>query len=128
MGRAGLTNRDPQRWENSFDNETSGRCADIPDLGKNSDGTPVLASIIGRVLDTDGRTPLAGAHLQIIGTPFNTFSDANGEYHLDFDPRMLAKCRKQIVDVVAPGYARQTLTLSIGRRIRSDDVVLRHGH
>ena len=125
MGRAGLTNRDPAKWENSFDNETAGRCVTIPDLGKNADGSPVLASVIGRILDTDGRTPMAGAHLQIVGTQFGTFSHENGEYRLDFDPRLLEKCRMQYVRVVAPGYRGQDLALSIGPRVRSDDVVLR---
>lgn len=126
LGRAGLANRDPQKWENSFDDETSGRCVTVPDLGKNADGTPVLASVLGRVVDTDGRTPLAGAHLQIEGTSFGTFSDGNGNYRLNFDPKLLAQCRKQYVDVVAPGYQSQQLTLMIGPRIRSPDVVLHH--
>ena len=127
MGRAGLTNRDPQKWENSFDNETSGRCIAIPDLGKNADGTPVLASVIGRILDTDGRTPMPGARLQISGTQFGTFTDNSGEYRLDFDPRLLEKCRVQYVTVVANGYRMESLKLSIGPKVRSDDVVLRRG-
>ncbi len=126
MGRSGLSNHDPRKWENSFDNETSGRCVDIPDLGRNPDSSSVLATVIGRVLDTDGRSPLSGAHLQIMGTQFGTFSDNNGEYRLAFDPHMLAKCRKQYVQVVAPGYRGELLTLMIGTRVRSDDVVLRH--
>lgn len=125
MDRAGIGATDTRHWERSFDNETSGRCVEIPDLGKNPDGSPVLATVIGRVLDTDGRTPLAGAHLQIVGTQFGTFSDNNGEYRLPFDPHMLEKCRKQYVDVVAPGYRGAQLTLMIGPRVRSDDVVLR---
>lgn len=125
MGRSGFSNSDPRKWENSFDDETAGRCVDIPDLGKNPDGSPVLASVTGFVFDTDGRTPLAGAHLQIVGTRFGTFSDNNGEYRLPFDPKMLEKCRKQYVDVVAPGYRGAQLTLMIGPRVRSDDVVLR---
>jgi outer membrane biosynthesis protein TonB len=125
LGRTGLSNT-AQKWTNSFDDETSGRCVEVPDLGKNPDGTPVLATVIGRVLDTDGRTPLAGAHLQIMGTQFGTFSDSRGEYRLEFDPKLLARCRKQYVNVVAPGYANQMLTLMIGARVRSDDVVLRH--
>jgi hypothetical protein len=125
MGRTGLSNRDPNKWENSFDDETAGRCVDVPDLGKNPDGTPVLATVIGRVLDTDGKSPLSGAHLQVMGTTFGTFSDSRGEYRLEFDPKLLAKCRKQYVVVVAPGYRGETLTLFIGPKVRSDDVVLR---
>lgn len=127
MGRLGMANHDPQKWENSFDDETSGRCVEIPDLGKNPDGTPVLATVIGQVFDTDGRTPMPGAHLQILGTPFGTFSNGSGEYRLEFDPKLLAKCRVQYVSVVAPGYASQRLTLAIGAKVRSDPVVL-HRH
>ena len=74
---------------------------------------------------TDGRSPLAGAHLQIMGTQFDTFTDGNGEYRLQFDPRMLAKCRIQWVKVVAPGYQGEQLKLSIGPKVRSDDVRMR---
>jgi hypothetical protein len=126
MGRAGLANRDPDHWKNSFDDETSGRCVKVPDFGRNPDGSPVLAAVLGRVLDTDGQTPLSGAHLQIEGTEFGTFTDANGNYRLSFDPKLLAQCRKQYVDVVAPGYRGEHLTLMIGPRVRSPDVVLHH--
>lgn len=124
MGRVGLGARDNRNWRPSFP-EAAGKCVPIPDLGKNADGTPVLATVIGRVIDTDGRTPLAGAHLQIVGTPFTTFSDNTGEYRLEFDPKLLEACRVQYVRVVAQGYSSQLLTLSIGQRIRSDDVILR---
>ena len=62
-----------------------------------------------------------------MGTAFGTFSDSRGEYRLEFDPKLLAKCRKQYVVVVAPGYRGETLTLFIGPKVRSDDVVL-HRH
>ncbi len=126
LGRSGLSAYNPSKWDNSFDQETSGQCPTIPDLGKNPDGSPVLAAVIGRVLAPDGHTPMGSAHLQIMGTPFNTFSDGNGEYRLAFDPHVLAKCRKQYVVVDAPGYVQQTLTLMIGPKVRSDDVIMRH--
>jgi hypothetical protein len=68
---------------------------------------------------------LAGAHLTIVGTPYSTFSDGGGNYRLEFDPRLLEKCRVQYVRVAADGYSGQSLTLSVGREVRSDDVVLR---
>lgn len=123
-GKVGLSSHDSRDWRPSFP-EAAGRCVSIPDLGKNADGTPVLATVIGRVFDTDGRTPLAGAHLQVVGTAFATFSDATGEYRLEFDPKLLEQCRVQYVRVAADGYGGQMLTLAIGQRIRSDDVVLR---
>lgn len=124
MGKVGQSGVDTRDWRPSFE-EAAGRCVSIPDLGTNADGTPVLATVIGRVLQNDGRSPLGGAHLQIIGTPFSTFSDGNGEYRLEFDPKLLEQCRVQYVRVAADGYTGAMLTLSIGERVRSDDVVLR---
>jgi outer membrane biosynthesis protein TonB len=124
MGRVGPTQPDNRDWRPSFP-EAAGRCVEIPDLGKNPDGTPVLATVIGRVLADDRRSPLAGAHLQIVGTPFSTFSNGNGEYRLEFDPKLLERCRVQYVRVAREGFGGELLTLSIGERITSDDVVLR---
>jgi hypothetical protein len=103
----------------------SGQCAEIPELGKKPDGSPVLATVIGRVLAADGRTPMGGVRLQIQGTQSGTWSDPTGEYRLAFDPHLLAKCRKLYVVVDSPGYATQILTLMIGPRVRADDVVMR---
>lgn len=125
MGRVGIGRApDTRDWRPSFPN-AAGRCVEIPDLGRNADGTPVLAAVIGRVYEQDGRTPLTGAHLQIVGTPYVTFSDASGEYRLEFDPKLLERCRVQYVRVSADGYAGRMLTLSIGADVRSDDVHLR---
>lgn len=124
MGRVGPSQPDYRDWRPSFP-EAAGKCVEIPDLGKNPDGTPVLATVIGRVLADDRRSPLAGAHLQIVGTPFSTFSNANGEYRLEFDPKLLERCRVQYVRVAREGFSGQLLTLSIGERILSDDVVMR---
>ncbi len=123
MGRVGPSSPDNRDWRPSFP-EAAGRCVEIPDLGTNPDGTPVLASVIGRVLTDDRSSPLPGAHLQIVGTPFATFSNGNGEYRLEFDPRLLERCRVQYVRVVREGFSGQLLTLAIGQRITSDDVVL----
>ncbi len=124
MGKSGISSEDGREWRPSFP-EAAGSCVEIPDLGKNPDGTPVLATVIGRVFEANNRTPLAGAHLQIIGTTFTAFTDGNGLYRLEFDPRLLKKCRIQYVQVVAPGHDSQMLTLAIGRKVQSDDVLLR---
>lgn len=123
MGRAGISGTDNRNWRPSFD-EAAGSCPEVPDLGLNPDGTPVLASVVGYVFDDRGN-PLQGAHLQIVGAPFTTFSDRNGAYRLEFDPRMLGRCRVQYVRVQADGFRGQTLVLAVGRSVRSDDVVLK---
>lgn len=124
MGRSGISAEDNREWRPSFP-EAAGSCVEIPDLGKNPDGSPVLATVIGYVFDAAGRIPLAGAHLQIIGTAFTTFTDGSGRYRLEFDPRLLRKCRIQYVQVTSPGHDPQLLTLAIGRKVQSDDVLLR---
>lgn len=123
MGRVGFGNRDTRSWRESFP-EAAGRCVEIPDLGTNPDGTPVLASVSGIVRDQTGR-PLPGAHLQIVGAAFATFSDGAGRYRLEFDPSLLQRCRVQLVRVTAQGYRTQDLHLAIGRNARSDDVLMR---
>ena len=124
MGRAGFDPNEGRGWQPSF-KEAAGRCVAIPDLGRDAQGRPVLATVQGRVFGANSRTPLAGAHLQIVGTSFSTFSDNQGEYILKFDPNLLEKCRVQYVEVRAGGFIHELLTLSIGERVRSDDVVLR---
>lgn len=124
-GQVGIgSTPDTRDWRPSFP-EAAGRCVEIPDLGRNDDGSPVLATVLGRVYEADGRTPLIGAHLQIVGTSFVAFSNKSGDYTLQFDPKLLERCRVQYVRVSAEGYDGRMLTLSIGRKIRSDDVLLR---
>lgn len=123
MGAVGFGAGDTRGWREVFP-EASGKCVEIPALGRNPDGTPVLASVTGVVRDQSGR-PLPGAHLVIVGAPYSTFSDAAGNYRLEFDPALLQKCRVQYVRVEAQGFRSQNLTLAIGRRVRSDDVFLR---
>jgi hypothetical protein len=79
---------------------------------------------MGRVLEQNGTRPLAGAHLQILGTPYYAFTDAAGEYVLQFDIGLVEHCRVQLVRVSAPGYATRDLYLGVGPNTRSDDVVL----
>jgi hypothetical protein len=123
MGAVGMRAQDGRVWTQSFP-EAAGRCVEIPDLGKNPDGTPVLASVTGVVRDQSGR-PLPGAHLVIVGKPYSAFSDGQGNYRLEFDPALLERCRVQYVRVTADGYRYADLTLAIGRSVRSDDVFLR---
>lgn len=123
MGRSGISGTDGRSWRPSFE-EAAGSCPEVPDLGVNPDGSPVLASVVGYVFDERGN-PLANAHLQIVGAPFTAFSDRNGGYRLEFDPKMLGKCRVQYVRVQADGFRGQTLVLAVGRSVRSDDVILK---
>ncbi len=125
MGRLGMASPEKEHFENSFDDETQGTCVDVPKLGKNPDGSPVLAAVTGTVYEEDGSTPLPNAHLQIIGYPYSTFSDAGGKYRLEFDPSTLAHCRAQYVVVEAAGHKSQMLTLAIGPEIVSPPIIMK---
>jgi hypothetical protein len=123
FGRAGLGTQDTRGFRQSFEN-AAGQCPEIPDPGVNPDGTPVLFSVVGIVRDDRGR-PLPNAHLQLMGQIYATFSDGQGNYRLEFNPKLLDACRVQVVRVSAEGFRTADLQLAVGRRVQSDDVVLR---
>lgn len=123
MGRAGMGAQDTRGFRESFP-EAAGQCPEIPDPGVNPDGSPVLFSLVGVVRDHRGR-PLANAHLQLVGQVYATFSDGQGNYRLEFNPKLLEACRVQVVRVSADGFKTADLQLAVGRRVQSDDVTLR---
>lgn len=120
--RLGLTPRDPRPWTQSMPER--GDSCPVVEPDSTAPGEPRMGSASGRVLRTNGQ-PLAGAHLQVMGTSFTTFTDEQGEYVLRFDASLLDRCRTQYVRVSAPGFESRLLVLLIGRNIRSDDVSLR---
>lgn len=123
MGRAGMGAQDTRGFRESFP-EATGRCPEIPDPGVNPDGSPVLFSLVGVVRDHRGN-PLPNAHLQLVGQVYATFSDGQGNYRLEFNPKLLEACRVQVVRVSADGFRTADLQLAVGRRVQSDDVTLR---
>ena len=78
----------------------------------------------GRIFRQDNGRPLAGAHLQMVGTPYVTFTDGSGEYRFRFDLSLMDNCRTQYVKVTAAGYESRLLVLVLGPQ-RSEDVHLR---
>jgi hypothetical protein len=88
-------------------------------------GEPVqIGTVVGRIFRQDNGRPLAGAHLQMIGTPYVAFTDGRGEYHFNFDLALIDNCRTQYVRVSATGYESRLLVLVLGPD-RSEDVRLR---
>ena len=84
-------------------------------------GEPIeLATVSGTVYRQGTRIPLPGAHLQMIGTPYVTFSNDAGGYDLRFDPSLVDRCRTQYVRVTAPGFRAQTLVLYLGPSASND--------
>jgi hypothetical protein len=88
-------------------------------------GTPQYGVVVGRIFRQDSGEPLVGAHLQMLGTPYVTFTDGTGEYHFRFDMSLVDNCRTQYVRVSAPGYESRLLVLMVGQNVRSDDVLLK---
>jgi len=101
------------------------RC--VPKEPQPTDSTrePQFGTVMGKIYRQDSHEPLAGAHLQMLGTPFVTFTDGNGEYRFRFDLALVDNCRTQYVRVTAPGYESRLLVLMVGQNIRSDDVLLK---
>ena len=86
----------------------------VPDPTPIDRNSPVvLDSISGVVYDHSGMA-LGGAHLQVVGTSYHSFSDRGGRYSLVFDVSLVANCRVQVVRVSAGGYRGRDLYLAMG--------------
>ncbi|MEO8088843.1 MAG: hypothetical protein ABI703_00945 [Gemmatimonadales bacterium] len=104
--------------------ENPERCTPQPAAPRDSAGPIEYGIVVGRIFRQDNGRPLAGAHLQMIGTPYVTFTDGAGEYRFKFDLALMDNCRTQYVRVSAPGYESRLLVIVIGPN-RSEDVRLR---
>jgi hypothetical protein len=104
--------------------ENPGRC--VPRQPEPADSaTPrEFGTVVGKIFRQDNGRPLAGAHLQMVGTPYVTFTDGSGEYRFRFDAALMDHCRTQYVKVTAAGYESRLLVLVLGPQ-RSEDVHLR---
>lgn len=105
--------------------ENAKRCVPTPRPPADSAGTPQYGVVVGRIFRKDNGLPLAGAHLQMLGTPYVSFTDASGEYRFRFDLALVDNCRTQYVRVTADGYESRLLVLVVGDNVRSEDVLLR---
>ena len=105
--------------------DNSERCIPRPSLPVDSAAPVQFGTVIGRIFRQDNGRPLAGAHLQMIGTPYVAFTDGGGEYRFRFDMALVDNCRTQYVKVTASGYESRLLVLVVGPQVRSEDVRLR---
>ncbi|MEP6688087.1 MAG: hypothetical protein ABJC36_07035 [Gemmatimonadales bacterium] len=101
------------------------RCIPKPAPPRDSAAAPQLGTVTGKIYRQDNGLPLAGAHLQMLGTPFVSFTNDVGEYNFRFDMSLVDNCRTQYVRVTAPGYESRLLVLLVGPNVRSDDVLLK---
>lgn len=108
--------------------ERPDKCVPKPVAPVESAGPPQMGVAVGRIFRSDNGRPLAGAHLVMLGTPYTSFTDDQGEYQFRFDMALVDNCRTQYVRVSADGYESRLLVLVVGPRTRSEDVVLRRRH
>jgi hypothetical protein len=99
-------------------------CVPTPKPTADSSAPVQYGTVVGRIFREDGGSPLAGAHLQMLGTPYVAFTDSEGEYRFRFDLSLMDNCRTQYVRVSAKGYESRLLVLVVGQNVRSEDVHL----
>jgi hypothetical protein len=102
----------------------SDRCIPTQPEAGDSARSQEFGTVEGKIYRQDNGRPLAGAHLQMLGTPYVAFTDGTGEYRFRFDLSLVGNCRTQYVKVTAAGYESRLLVLVIGPN-RSEDVHLR---
>jgi hypothetical protein len=96
----------------------------VPRSASADSAGPQYGTVVGRIFRGDNGRPLAGAHLQMLGTPFVAFTGPDGEYQFRFDLSLVDNCRTQYVRVSAKGYESRLLVLVVGENVRSEDVRL----
>jgi len=100
------------------------KCIPRPAAPRDSAAAVQFGVAEGRILRGDNGRPLAGAHLQMLGTPYVTFTDGDGSYKFRFDLSLVDQCRTQYVRVTAKGFESRLLVLVVGVNVRSEDVRL----
>lgn len=109
------------QWVNELTDDRENDCTPVARTPRDPSLPPELGVVTGRVYRAGTRQPLPGAYLQILGTPYATFADDEGDYALEFDRSLVDDCRTQYVQVSKDGFAPQRLILSLGSR-RSNDI------
>ena len=104
--------------------EDSTKCIPRPTEPRDPSAPVQFGVAEGRILRADNGRPLAGAHLQMLGTPYTAFTDDDGGYKFRFDMSLVEQCRTQYVRVEAKGYESRLLVLVVGLSVRSEDVRL----
>ncbi len=125
-GRRGAGEVEREEWTGPLPGSPNAlRTCTMPPLPPARPGEPEPTSTAsGRILAEDNRTPLSGAHLQVIGQPYSTFSGPGGQYRLTIPRKLVEDCRVQYVRVSATGYRSRLLPMSLGQAPVSDDVSL----
>jgi hypothetical protein len=121
--RAGVGPRAVRPME-SYIPEDPAKCVPRPSAPADSAGPVQYGLVEGRIFRGDTGEPLGGAHLQMVGTPYAAFTEADGSYKFRFDLTLMDNCRTQYVRVTAKGYQSRLLVLLVGANVQSEDVAL----
>lgn len=109
----------------SYIPDDASKCVPTPTATADSAGPVEYGTVEGRIFRGDNGQPLGGAHLQMVGTPYAAFTEADGSYTFRFDMALMDNCRTQYVRVTAKGYESRLLVLVVGANVRSEDVALK---
>lgn len=107
-------------WINDVTADRDNDCTPTRRPPSDPDTPPEMGVVTGRIFREGTRQPLPGAFLQILGTPYSTFADDQGDYELIFDQALVDDCRTQYVQISKDGFAPRRLILSLGRRVSND--------
>jgi len=108
------------RWAQEVTDDRDNDCRPSPRPPRDPDAPVEMGQVSGQVFREGSSQPLAGAFLQILGTPYSTFADDNGWYTLSFDQSLVDACRTQYVQVSKDGFRPRRLILGLGARANNN--------
>ena len=108
------------RWAQEVTDDRDNDCRPSRRPPRDPDAPAEMGQVSGQVFREGSSQPLAGAFLQILGTPYSTFADDNGWYTLSFDQSLVDACRTQYVQVSKDGFRPRRLILGLGARANNN--------
>jgi hypothetical protein len=108
------------RWAQEVTDDRDNDCRPSRRPPRDPDAPAEMGQVSGQVFREGSSQPLAGAFLQILGTPYSTFADDNGWYTLSFDQSLVDACRTQYVQVSKDGFRPRRLILGLGVRANNN--------
>jgi hypothetical protein len=108
------------RWAQEVTDDRDNDCRPSRRPPRDPDAPVEMGQVSGQVFREGSSQPLAGAFLQILGTPYSTFADDNGWYTLSFDQSLVDACRTQYVQVSKDGFRPRRLILGLGARANNN--------
>lgn len=108
------------RWAQELTDDRDNDCRPSRRTPRDPVAPIEMGQVSGQVFREGTHQPLAGAFLQILGTPYSTFADDEGWYTLSFDQSLVDACRTQYVQVSKDGFRPRRLVLGLGVRANNN--------